>query len=80
MGRRMIDTESGKPKARARAIRRWVAVVLLVIVIAIAYAVERGWVHAPGVALGPAVVRQEPPQVRQRLYWDNGISQDSLRR
>jgi hypothetical protein len=47
MARRMIDTESGKPKARARTIRRGVTlVVVLVVVAAIAYAL--GWIPHPG--------------------------------
>lgn len=42
MGRRMIDTESGKPKLRKRRQIRALALVLLIIVLAIAVAVERG--------------------------------------
>jgi hypothetical protein len=45
MGRRMIDTESGKPKLRKRRQVRALALVLLVIVIVIAVAVERGMYH-----------------------------------
>jgi hypothetical protein len=39
----MIDTESGKPKARARAVRRWIFfVVAVLIVIAVGTALEWG--------------------------------------
>ncbi|HXF33229.1 MAG TPA: hypothetical protein VN603_01565 [Candidatus Acidoferrales bacterium] len=56
MGRQMIDTESGKPKARARTIRRRVAfVVALVVIAAVAYVL--GWIPHPGAhAWGTAVL------------------------
>jgi len=52
----MIDTESGKPKARARTIRRRVAfVVALVVIAAVAYVL--GWIPHPGAhAWGTAVL------------------------
>jgi hypothetical protein len=42
----MIDTESGKPKARARTIRRWVTFIVVLVILAIAYAL--GWIPHPG--------------------------------
>jgi|GEM_PF-2974996 hypothetical protein len=71
MPRQMIDTESGKPKARARRIRRWVTFVVAVIVIAaIAYAL--GWIPHAGVhAQGPLPAQTEASGtglVVERLY------------